>query len=116
MDFVSRTACFILAGAASSFAYAYDAGGPWTTVNSMYIQSGSGPTFVYFEAGGLPGCYGDNGAYISPNDAEGAKRMYAALLSAQATQQSVKAYYNFTGSDQSEWSRCMLEAVYMRKQ
>lgn len=98
----------------SSLSAGYEDKGSWTYVKQIYVPTGGGKIFVYFEENGLPGCYSNNGAYIPTGNVEGANRVHSTLLAALMANKKVQAFYNYTSSDQSSWSRCTLEAVYVQ--
>ena len=94
-------------------AFAYDAKGPWTKVDQIYTTTGN-VIFAYFDAGSMPGCYGDHGGYIDPNGLEGRDRVYSVLVAALMADREVQVYYNYVNEDISSWSRCYVVSVYVR--
>jgi hypothetical protein len=96
-----------------SLAFASDAAGPKTgsKVASIYVDVNGG-IFVTLSSGGLPGCYGDRGAYITTESVEGQAQLYSLILAAKLSGATVKALYNYTGVT-SGWSMCHIHGMYL---
>ncbi|WP_339075288.1 hypothetical protein [Teredinibacter turnerae] len=91
--------------------FAYESG-PWTEVTQMYIKD-SGSIYVFFGANGLPGCYGNNSAFLKGDNIE---RLYSALLAAKMAGQSVKPLYQYWNKENGStgWDMCYVEAIYLK--
>ena len=79
-----------------------------------YIQTASnGNIFVAFGSGAMPNCYENRGGLIAKQTEEGAKSLYAMLLSAKLANKAVTPVFDVVGSNQGLWGRCQIRAVFL---
>ena len=79
-----------------------------------YIQTASnGNIFIAFENSAMPSCYENRGGLLSRETQEGYKSMYSLLLAAKMADKVVTPIYEVVGSNQSQWGRCQIKAVFL---
>jgi len=93
--------------------YAHDKSSAYTKVKSIYSKN-DGSAFITFEAGKLPGCHSNSGAYISSGT--DINKLYSTVLAAKLADKKLKVYYNFNDvssrpADYAGWGLCYIEAV-----
>ena len=92
-----------------SIASSHDQVSTPTSIKSIYSKN-NGSVFVTFDSGSLPGCYSNNGAYITGTDID---KLYSTILSAKMAEKKVRVYFNFNdvAAGYTGWSLCHIEAV-----
>ena len=93
-------------------AFSYDESGPNTTVNYVYTDKNGG-IYVQFASGGMPGCFADRGGYVNTESEQGKSQLFAGLLAAKATGETVTVLYDYTGNT-SGWGMCYIHGVYFK--
>lgn len=89
---------------------AHDSVSSSTEIVSIYTKN-NGTSFITFESGKLPGCYGNRGAYLSTGS--DTSRLYSTVLSAKLANQKVVVYFNYNSvaDDYHGWGLCHIEAI-----
>ena len=107
---------FIILTFFSAITSAADAHGPITTVKYIYTKANGNSPFIRFGSNSMPGCYGDNGGYLSVSDVEGGNRIYSLILAAYMSQKPVSVYYDYTNTDPNYngWGKCTITAVDLK--
>lgn len=94
------------------------ASGPTQTplkVVAMYTNNPSGTIYVAFQAGSMPGCYGNAGGYLFTSNSF-YKELYAQLLMMVASG-GIRAAVIYTQNPvTNNWSDCTIEGISLQPQ
>ena len=109
----------VLTGAILALSFSIEAStiaSGWVSVYDIYTPV-SGQPFVTFASGAMPGCYGNNSAYLPVGSGTVAgKLVYSSLLAAQAAKKDVRVYYkkNDQAPGYAGWGLCSIVAISVR--
>jgi len=100
-----RVCLLVLLGSCNS-AFASE-WGPWTEVKEIYITT-SGAVFVTVNS--IPGCYNNQGAYLSGSNVD---RAYSTLLAAYMAKKRIRPLYNINSAS-TGWGMCTITSFFVR--
>lgn len=108
MKYILRITCILVGVVASMFTSARETGS-WAEVSYVYVTSAENTRpYVTFRGSPMPGCYNDNGGYLSGDKA------YSAILAAHLAGRQVRPLYEIVGDDPNRWSVCNITSIYVR--
>jgi hypothetical protein len=81
-------------------------------ITAMYTKDANGAIYVAFQAGAMPGCYGNAGGYLFPTNTA-FKELYVQLM-LMAASGGIKASVVYTqNTPTNNWSDCTIDGLFL---
>ncbi|GAB1624089.1 hypothetical protein AAOGI_41390 [Agarivorans albus] len=84
--------------------------GVFKRVSFVYVKTDSGPPYIQFQSGAMPGCYQNAGGYLSGNDISIA---YSTILAAKMAGKEVRPLYQIN-EGATGWGMCTIKSFYLK--
>lgn len=81
-------------------------------VASMYTKDLNGAIYVSFQAGAMPGCYGNAGGYLLPTNSS-FKELYAQLMVMVANGGIQAAVVYTQNTPTNNWGDCTIDGLFL---